>query len=54
MKKISTEKKEIAKKLLLAGYYGYQVSEMTGVSEGTINKFRKELKMEGHPVGYDR
>ena len=52
--KINNEKKEQVRQMLLHGWFGHQVAETCGVSEATVNKIRKELKQDGHPVGYDR
>ena len=54
MKRIDKETKQKIRSQLMQGWYGYQIAESAGVSEATVNKIRKELKREGHHIGYDR
>ena len=54
MKRISNEKYELVRSMILHGWFGYQIAEQVNVSEAYVNKVRKELKKEGHKVGYDR
>ena len=44
--KISADKKNQAISMLMNGHYGWEISEVTGISEATITKYRKELQKD--------
>lgn len=53
-KRISEEKKARIESLLMTGHRGYEVAEMTGISEGTVTKLRKELQANGVQIWHTR
>ena len=53
-RRISEEKRNRIKSLLMTGHRGYEVAEMTGVSEATITKIRGELQRNGCQIWHTR
>lgn len=53
MKRINVDVIERIKEMLKTGSTSWMIQEETGVSAGTIQKCRNELKKEGYIVGYD-
>ncbi len=50
MKRISAEKKNQARSMLMTGSRGFEVAETLEISESSVNKIRKQLQDEGHQI----
>ena len=48
--KITADKRNEVKNLLMNGFRGYEIAEKTGISEASVTKIRKELQDDGFQI----